>query len=79
MAASNAKFRFDFLLVSTHSHPKVAALVFHAVSLLQAVSTHSHPKVAAFKRYALEAFGDVSTHSHPKVAALRSYLAKFIA
>ena len=35
--------------VSTHSHPKVAALLALAPTSLWAVSTHSHPKVAAAK------------------------------
>ena len=33
--------------VSTHSHPKVAALVIRHLFHLFDVSTHSHPKVAA--------------------------------
>ena len=35
------------LFVSTHSHPKVAAVVFRRVFRNKVVSTHSHPKVAA--------------------------------
>ena len=35
--------------VSTHSHPKVAAVDLSKVSSEYAVSTHSHPKVAAFQ------------------------------
>ena len=34
-------------VVSTHSHPKVAAKAESALSGLETVSTHSHPKVAA--------------------------------
>ena len=33
--------------VSTHSHPKVAAIVLPAILSPVIVSTHSHPKVAA--------------------------------
>ena len=55
--------------VSTHSHPKVAALGVVLSEPHMAVSTHSHPKVAA-ARCGLAALRDgVSTHSHPKVAA----------
>ena len=35
------------VLVSTHSHPKVAAFQREMPDLLLEVSTHSHPKVAA--------------------------------
>ena len=35
-------------IVSTHSHPKVAAKLFEPLGLISLVSTHSHPKVAAF-------------------------------
>ena len=34
-------------LVSTHSHPKVAAADKYGAAALSLVSTHSHPKVAA--------------------------------
>ena len=34
-------------LVSTHSHPKVAALNSRFTDGIKRVSTHSHPKVAA--------------------------------
>ena len=34
-------------LVSTHSHPKVAAMTASNIHKHGAVSTHSHPKVAA--------------------------------
>ena len=34
-------------VVSTHSHPKVAAVIPSALTPLCDVSTHSHPKVAA--------------------------------
>ena len=33
--------------VSTHSHPKVAAIIGNVLNRLLIVSTHSHPKVAA--------------------------------
>ena len=33
--------------VSTHSHPKVAAMALVNIRLENDVSTHSHPKVAA--------------------------------
>ena len=33
--------------VSTHSHPKVAALIKIVEVISEGVSTHSHPKVAA--------------------------------
>ena len=33
--------------VSTHSHPKVAAIFFDNSRIKPLVSTHSHPKVAA--------------------------------
>ena len=36
------------LIVSTHSHPKVAAGYTHARRIYRGVSTHSHPKVAAY-------------------------------
>ena len=34
-------------LVSTHSHPKVAASNISILNVTTLVSTHSHPKVAA--------------------------------
>ena len=58
-----------FFLVSTHSHPKVAARVERIKQELQQVSTHSHPKVAAPSACAVRPNVPVSTHSHPKVAA----------
>ena len=42
----NIQQRSDFL-VSTHSHPKVAAALAEMERNLIRVSTHSHPKVAA--------------------------------
>ena len=58
------------LAVSTHSHPKVAAVQVRYYRLATAVSTHSHPKVAASDgRMATPPGLGVSTHSHPKVAA----------
>ena len=56
--------------VSTHSHPKVAAYLLHAVAAAAVVSTHSHPKVAADVLELKTEPWHVSTHSHPKVAAL---------
>ena len=58
-----------YIVVSTHSHPKVAAPK-NGFGLHQPnVSTHSHPKVAA-KTNGRQLFAAlVSTHSHPKVAA----------
>ena len=35
------------MVVSTHSHPKVAAIRLHHLKPYPLVSTHSHPKVAA--------------------------------
>ena len=58
-----------FSLVSTHSHPKVAAKDTDEDNLDAVVSTHSHPKVAASQMSSHVQAGDVSTHSHPKVAA----------
>ena len=40
-------YLFSCFLVSTHSHPKVAALVMGIRNANCKVSTHSHPKVAA--------------------------------
>ena len=47
MAAAKKDLGFLKLLVSTHSHPKVAALVEKILTNFSRVSTHSHPKVAA--------------------------------
>ena len=57
------------LEVSTHSHPKVAAILGCRVITRHIVSTHSHPKVAAKKAISAKTKIGVSTHSHPKVAA----------
>ena len=38
-------------MVSTHSHPKVAAQNIKIISVNGTVSTHSHPKVAAQEQY----------------------------
>ena len=59
--------------VSTHSHPKVAAIATVSVGDKDKVSTHSHPKVAAKKKNIICEITNVSTHSHPKVAAKMSY------
>ena len=62
----------DLLLtqvVSTHSHPKVAAADVAFGVAVGGVSTHSHPKVAAGGLCFDTLEGAVSTHSHPKVAA----------
>ena len=56
-------------VVSTHSHPKVAAEAMAYTNIKQKVSTHSHPKVAAMMPAKLLRRSIVSTHSHPKVAA----------
>ena len=37
----------DPIIVSTHSHPKVAAALIPSILSMLKVSTHSHPKVAA--------------------------------
>ena len=37
----------DSAKVSTHSHPKVAAIELERIYAYLKVSTHSHPKVAA--------------------------------
>ena len=59
-------------MVSTHSHPKVAASAVNSDDVSSGVSTHSHPKVAAVRAAAMRAYQDkVSTHSHPKVAAVK--------
>ena len=59
------------ILVSTHSHPKVAAAFIHKAANAEGVSTHSHPKVAAPHTLPpASSLQGVSTHSHPKVAAL---------
>ena len=64
----------DLLLeVSTHSHPKVAAVRAPHFLSGAGVSTHSHPKVAAHIQGKYRLIAGVSTHSHPKVAA---YLAQ---
>ena len=39
-------------IVSTHSHPKVAAVALIGLVDVVDVSTHSHPKVAALGNYA---------------------------
>ena len=59
----------DSIHVSTHSHPKVAAIKFTFSCHLCRVSTHSHPKVAAKVSAQAKIITIVSTHSHPKVAA----------
>ena len=56
-------------MVSTHSHPKVAASDVLPRLSGPSVSTHSHPKVAAHSFMLRSLRGRVSTHSHPKVAA----------
>ena len=56
-------------LVSTHSHPKVAANLLALNHCYLIVSTHSHPKVAANSNRRPVRLSRVSTHSHPKVAA----------
>ena len=56
-------------MVSTHSHPKVAADIPSNAFKVMFVSTHSHPKVAALNTDIPTALVSVSTHSHPKVAA----------
>ena len=56
-------------VVSTHSHPKVAAPTLKEVKQFLTVSTHSHPKVAAGVSFNSVSHFFVSTHSHPKVAA----------
>ena len=56
-------------VVSTHSHPKVAAVFFAICNAINKVSTHSHPKVAACNQFNCIKHRIVSTHSHPKVAA----------
>ena len=60
-------------LVSTHSHPKVAAKSDPIVPSIKGVSTHSHPKVAAGFDGTEILDNAVSTHSHPKVAAFIIY------
>ena len=57
------------VIVSTHSHPKVAAFNRLIYRSKGGVSTHSHPKVAAKLLFANCLIYKVSTHSHPKVAA----------
>ena len=57
-------------MVSTHSHPKVAANASVEQRQRNGVSTHSHPKVAAPFLIGREFNHGVSTHSHPKVAAM---------
>ena len=57
-------------IVSTHSHPKVAANLKGFPLFKLNVSTHSHPKVAAYEVDHISQVWQVSTHSHPKVAAL---------
>ena len=59
----------DDVVVSTHSHPKVAAIQNSTFFASYVVSTHSHPKVAAPIGAAQADYDAVSTHSHPKVAA----------
>ena len=56
-------------VVSTHSHPKVAAEKATLFMTHLWVSTHSHPKVAATVVSSKIVSVLVSTHSHPKVAA----------
>ena len=56
-------------MVSTHSHPKVAAGQKRMFLKHFEVSTHSHPKVAAYSHCEIAIERMVSTHSHPKVAA----------
>ena len=66
------------MAVSTHSHPKVAAIFTRNATGRLYVSTHSHPKVAAQPRENNFLDFAVSTHSHPKVAAQYQYTrAKF--
>ena len=69
MAADDGEFLVSVRNVSTHSHPKVAAVECTVGIMPVSVSTHSHPKVAADNLQMLGGRQDVSTHSHPKVAA----------
>ena len=63
------KLAYLSVLVSTHSHPKVAAEYEIREARITSVSTHSHPKVAARGGHGNSPVSMVSTHSHPKVAA----------
>ena len=47
MAADDIEGYEVVFKVSTHSHPKVAAIAEFYAKHLNVVSTHSHPKVAA--------------------------------
>ena len=47
MAANGDVIVLGGLAVSTHSHPKVAAVLYRDFAHNIPVSTHSHPKVAA--------------------------------
>ena len=51
MAANTLEHVEAVAMVSTHSHPKVAAVYKFFISVSCNVSTHSHPKVAAFSRF----------------------------
>ena len=47
----------ETLIVSTHSHPKVAAFDYEWTYVPPLVSTHSHPKVAAASLKSLDPSG----------------------
>ena len=52
------------LLVSTHSHPKVAAMRDALADFGKPVSTHSHPKVAALNNFSVS-FSKIRFNTQP--------------
>ena len=70
LRATTEKSIAEQLMVSTHSHPKVAASMLstptHRITTFQHTATRRWLPVACG---ALWVFYEVSTHSHPKVAA----------
>ena len=69
MAATDNKGGYTVPKVSTHSHPKVAAVLEHSVSHRKRGFNTQPPEGGCRSLQLLRPTIRVSTHSHPKVAA----------
>ena len=70
MAAFNQYISDEYLVVSTHSHPKVAAMFRLPHHLLRHCFNTQPPEGGCLLKYLISRRPwYVSTHSHPKVAA----------
>ena len=74
MAAKGVLVETYKRLVSTHSHPKVAALAIKRISLQYARFNTQPPEGGCLPQRENAPRYNVSTHSHPKVAALADAL-----